>query len=46
MNRSFYNCLKPLVQREATCKVIDVKLIFYSQANQTHFNQKGFVDST
>ena len=46
MNRLFSSCPKPLFQSEATCEVIDVEMIFYSQANQTHFNQKGFVDST
>ena len=35
-------CLKPLFQNEAKQEAIDMKLIFYSQGNETHFPNKGF----
>ena len=41
-NSPFPSCLKPLFQREAKCKAIDTKLIFYSRANKTHLHKKGF----
>ena len=34
---------KPLFQSEAKCEAIDMKTNFYSQANKTHFHNKGFV---
>lgn len=33
---------KPLFQSEVNCETIDRKMIFYSQANRTHFPKKGF----
>ena len=35
-------CLKPLFQNEAKHEAIDMKLIFYSHGNETHFPNKGF----
>ena len=35
-------CPKPLFQSEAECETIEVKMIFYSHANKTHFHKKGF----
>ena len=36
------NCPKPLFQSEAKCEAIDVKMIFSSHANKTHFHMKDF----
>ena len=36
-NRPFRNCLKPRFQSEAKCEAIDMKMIFDSHANKTHF---------
>ena len=36
------NCPKPLFENEAKCEAIDVKMIFSSHANKTHFHKKGF----
>ena len=33
----------PLIQKTAKCKADDMKMIFYSHANKTHFQKKGFV---
>ena len=35
-------CFKPLFQNEAKHEAIDMKLIFYSHGNETHFPNKGF----
>ena len=40
--RPFPSCLKPLFQSKAKCEAIDLKMIFYSHANRTHFHNKGF----
>ena len=32
----------PLFQSEAECKAIDMKTIFNSHANKTHFHKKDF----
>ena len=32
-----------LLLSEATCEAIDMKLIFYSHANKTHFLKRGFL---
>ena len=40
-NRPFPSFLKPLIQSEAECIAIDVKMILQSHANKTHFHQKG-----
>ena len=42
INRPFLSCLKSLFQREGKCKVTDMKMIFYSRANKTHFYKIGF----
>ena len=41
-NRPFPRCLRPLFQREAKCKTIDMNMIIYFQANEIHFYKKGF----
>ena len=33
---------KPLLQSEAKCDEIDMKMIFYSHWNKTHFHKNGF----
>ena len=33
---------KPQFQSEAKCKTFDMKAIFYSYANKSHFHKKGF----
>ena len=33
--------LKPPFQSEAQCEDTDMKMIFYSHANKTHFHKKG-----
>ena len=33
---------KPQFQSEAKCETFDMKTIFYSYANKTHFQKKGF----
>ena len=38
----FLICLKPWFQNEAKPEAIDMKLIFYSHGNETHFPKKGF----
>ena len=40
---SFPSCSKPLFESEAKCKVNDMKMIIYSQANKTHLRKKGFL---
>ena len=40
--RPLSSCHKPLFQSEAKCEAIDLKMIFYSHANRTHFHNKGF----
>lgn len=41
-NRPFPSCPRPLFQREAKCKTIDMNMIIYFQANEIHFYKKGF----
>ena len=41
-NTLFPNCFKPLFQSEAKCKAIDMKRIFHSHANKTHYLKNGF----
>ena len=36
------SCLKPLFQSEAKCDAINIKMVFCSRANKTHFHMKGF----
>ena len=33
---------KSLFQSEARCEAIDMKMKFYSHANETHYRKKGF----
>ena len=33
----------PLIQKTAKCKANDMKMIFYSHANETNYHKKGFV---
>ena len=42
ISRSFPSYPKPLLC-EAKCEAIDMKLIFYSHANKTHFLKRGFL---
>ena len=41
--RPFPSCLKPLFQSEAKYKATDIKILFYSHPNTTHFHKKGIV---
>ena len=41
-NGPLLSCLKPPFKSETKYEVIDMKLIFYSVANKTHFQNKGF----
>ena len=41
-NTSFPSSFKPLFESEAKCRAIDMKVIFYSHANKTHFHKKSF----
>ena len=41
-NRPFLSYSKPLFPIEAICDAIYLKTIFYSSANKTHFQNKGF----
>ena len=34
------SCLKSLLQSGANCEAIDLKMMFYSHANKTHFHKK------
>jgi len=40
--RPFPSCTKPLFQSEVKWEAIDMKTIFFSHANKTHYNKKGF----
>ena len=40
--RASPSCCKPLFESEAKYKAIDIKVIFSSRANKTHFYNKGF----
>ena len=42
ISRPFPSYPKPL-SSEAKCEAIDMKLIFYSHANKTHFLKRGFL---
>ena len=41
-NRPFPSCKKSHFQNEAECEAIDMKMISYSHANETHFHNTGF----
>ena len=38
----FPSCPGPLYQNEVKCSTFDLKMIFHSHANKTHFLKKGF----
>ena len=40
-NGPFTSCPQPLFQSEAKCKAIDMKMIFHSHANKTHFRSES-----
>ena len=42
INSPFPSLPKSLLQSEAKCKAIDMKMIFYFHVNLTHFHKKGF----
>ena len=42
LNRPFPSWCKSPFQSKAKCKAIDMKMIYYSHANKTHFHNKGF----
>ena len=39
---SISSCSEPLFQSESKCESIDMKIIFYSRANKTHFHKRSF----
>ena len=41
-SRPFSSCPRPQFQNGGKCKAIDIKMIFYSHANEFHFHKKGF----
>ena len=41
-NTSFPSSTGPLYQNEVKCSAFDIKMIFNSNANKTHFHKKGF----
>ena len=41
-SRPFPSCAKRLFQGEAKCKAIDMKTIFYSHADKSHFHKRRF----
>ena len=41
-NGPFLSWSKPLFQSEANCEAIDLKMSFYSHANETHLHKKDF----
>ena len=41
-NGPYPSCTKPLFQSEAKYEAIDVKMVFYSDADKTYFHKKGF----
>ena len=41
MDRPFPSSLGPLYQNEVKCSASDMKMIFHSHANKTHFHMKG-----
>ena len=40
-NRPFSSVLGPLYQNEIKCLAFDMKIIFHSHTNKTHFHKKG-----
>ena len=41
-NSPLLSCLKPLFRSKAKGEAIDMEITFYSHANKTHFQNKGF----
>ena len=41
LNMPFPSSPAPLYQNEVKCSTFDMKMIFYSHANKTHFHKKG-----
>ena len=41
LNRPFLSPPGPLFQNEGTCSAFDMKIIFQSHENKTHFHKKG-----
>ena len=37
-----FRVAKPLFQSEAKCEAIEMEMMLYSHANETHFLKKGF----
>ena len=44
-NRSFRSSPEPLLQNEGRCSAFDMKMIYHSPANKTHFHKKGCAPS-
>ena len=44
-SKPFPSCIKPLFQSEAKYEAIDVRMVFNSDADKTHFHKKGFAPS-
>ena len=44
-NRPFRSSLGPVFQNEGKCSAFDMKIIFHSHANKTHFHEKGCAPS-
>ena len=44
-NRPFPSFPEPLFQNEGRCSAFDMKIIFNSHANKTHFHKKGCAPS-
>ena len=40
-NRPFPSSPEPLYQNEVKCSALDMKMIFHSHTNKTHFHKKG-----
>ena len=40
-NRLFPSSPGPLYQNEVKCSALDIKMIFHSHTNETHFYKKG-----
>ena len=42
----FTSCPQPLFQSEAKCRATDMKMIFHSHVNKTHFRSERFCTSS
>ena len=45
INKPFPSSPGPLFQNEGRCSAFDMKIIFHSHANKTHFHKKGCAPS-